>query len=859
MDQTLADRLVENALINCANRFTGGDTKPVITAIRTGNAEICNCIRVNLTNQIAKKIGEIDKTVKAIYTYQAVDTSKYSDDSPGLNQRVNYTINLVVWVERKSAALDALVASLEKDIQESQEKQGNFVGNRYQFNLNLISIEDDDITNNRGFGSIVNNEYFRTRRIWNRVDTQVAQPSFDTDLSEEIEVNLPEYFDPQTIPINRLLDHAESIENLSGDTRSRLEPHLIELKVILIRRIISDQLAYIDIAKNWFRVSDLREILDHRIGYGKIGGKTAGILLASRIINDISSEEVKSSIVVPESYFIGSDLIYIFMSMNGLMHWNDQKYKSDKQIWDEYPEIQKDFQEGELPPEIIAELQSLLKRVGKRPLIVRSSSQLEDNFGTSFAGKYESHFCPNQGGIEQNLNELMSAIKRTYASTLNPEALLYRRSKGLQDYDERMAVLIQVVQGEAFNQYFFPQAAGVAFSKNLYRWSPQIRQEDGFVRLVWGLGTRAVQRTGDDYPRLVALSHPTLQPDDSVKAIRHYSQQFVDVIDLEENIIKTLPIHKVLTPQYPILRLLAQLENEGFFVTPRMRISENDIGKLAITYHELLRRTNFVSILRQILNILETNYQSSIDLEFTLSIPKPRVMNPKVMISLLQCRPQSYIISGEPVPPIDNIPEENVIFSTNYMVPSGYLSDIRYIIFVSPDEYFSLPNENRRYEVGKIISQLNTKVGEVCPKEKNSIICIGPGRWGSMNLDLGVFVTYADIDHAGALIELSGKGIGPAPEPSLGTHFFQDLMEAEIYPLAINLDKEEVTFDKEFFSNTPSSIDNFISGLGQQYKNCIKLIDIPKQFPGKHMELIMDNNAGIAVGFLAGIESNTIK
>ena len=77
-----------------------------------------------------------------------------------------------------------------------------------------------------------------------------------------------------------------------------------------------------------------------------------------------------------------------------------------------------------------------------------------------------------------------------------------------------MAILIQVVEGEQFGSYYLPQLAGVAFSRNLYRWSPQIREEDGFVRLVWGLGTRAVDRVGNDYPRLVALSHPLLRPSD---------------------------------------------------------------------------------------------------------------------------------------------------------------------------------------------------------------------------------------------------------------------------------------------------------------------------------------------------------
>jgi phosphoenolpyruvate synthase/pyruvate phosphate dikinase len=129
-----------------------------------------------------------------------------------------------------------------------------------------------------------------------------------------------------------------------------------------------------------------------------------------------------------------------------------------------------------------------LEKIGPQPLIVRSSSLLEDNFGTSFAGKYESHFCPNQGTIKENLQDLTHAIQKVYASIFNPDALLYRRSRELQDYDERMAILLQVVQGEKFSRYFMPHAAGVAFSQNFYRWSPQIRQEDGFFALGLGIG-----------------------------------------------------------------------------------------------------------------------------------------------------------------------------------------------------------------------------------------------------------------------------------------------------------------------------------------------------------------------------------
>lgn len=850
INKSLVVEMIDNAIRSTTNRFAAGDKQRTIASIRMGEPEVCEFLLVNLTSEISRTIGEIDKTIKAIYSYQPVDMHVLSNELP---IRYNTSINLVVWVDRISAALDTLVSSLEYDIQEYQKKISCLIANRHLVNLNVMPVQDRDVIFNSGFGVIPNSEYVRTKRIWRRVVQYGANSEYLQDQADRPvpEIDIPQYFDPQIIPVDRLLDHAESIENIPPEDRGYLEPHLTELKVILIRRIISDQLSYIEIAKNWFNVADLRNILERRIGNGKIGGKSAGMLLAARIINEMASQDVRESIIIPDSYFLGSDLIYIFMAMNGLMHWNDQKYKSEKQIWDEYPIIQEEFEKGKLPPEIEAELRGILRKIGKKPIIVRSSSQLEDNFGTSFAGKYDSFFCPNQGSLEQNLADLTRRIKATYASTLNPDALLYRRSKGLQDYDERMAVLIQVVQGEKYGKYFFPQGAGVAYSRNLYRWSPQIRQEDGFVRLVWGLGTRAVQRTGDDYPRLVALGYPTLHPDDSAEAIRRYSQKYIDLIDLDENQFKNLPIHDVLNTDYPALRLIAQIELDGYFVSPKMRVSDTEIPKLAITYHELLRRTNFGQLFSQILKLLETEYMGSIDIEFTISIPKPQELKPKVQISLLQCRPQSYIVSEEDIPSTNDISEERIIFSTNFMVPQGYLNNIRYIIYVSPSKYFGLATQAERKEIGKLISQMNSRLAGLTKAGEKSFVCVGPGRWGSLNSDLGVYVTYADIDHAGALIELSGRGIGPAPEPSFGTHFFQDLMEASIYPLAINLDNDEVIYQTEFFEDTPSKTQEFFPEIDLSLSNTVKLIDIEEVYPDRHLELIMNNEEGKAIAYLA--------
>ncbi len=648
-------------------------------------------------------------------------------------------------------------------------------------------------------------------------------------------------FNPELAPQEMLFEQAENIERMPAAQRKKLEARLQEIKVVLIRTMISDQLAYLNIARKWFTVEDLKEIRNRKIGSGKIGGKSAGMMLAYRILRDEAPPEVCKAIRIPDSYFLASDLYYTFMANNGLVHWSDQKYKPEAQMRLEYPKIVRDFIKGTFPEDILERLRLILDEAGKRPLIVRSSSLLEDNFGTSFAGKYDSFFCPNQGIPEENLTALTGAIARVYASCLNPNALLYRHQKGLVDYDERIAVLVQFVEGLQYGRYFLPQAAGVAFSRNLYRWSPQIRKEDGFLRLVWGLGTRAVEAVADDQPRLVALSHPLLLPADSAEAIRQHSQQFVDLLDLEENTLKTLPVREVLNPQYPALRSIAQLDESGFVENIHSSLLEPK--NLVITFDGLLRRTLFAGRMRTILATLEKHYGSPVDTEFTAEIVDPQAAQSEVCITLLQCRPQSALSEGGEVDLPALLNPADVVFATHRMVPRGKVTGIRWVLFVPPQGYFALESPTERNRLERAIGRLNAALKD------ETFICVGPGRWGTSTPDLGVSIAYGDIYHTRALVELTGRGVGPDLEPSFGTHFFQDLMEAHIYPLNINLDDRDSVFNRNFFDKTPNRLPDFLAA-NKTLLSTLRLLKVDDFRPGHGLSLVMNDDAGKAVAFL---------
>jgi hypothetical protein len=655
---------------------------------------------------------------------------------------------------------------------------------------------------------------------------------------------------PELAPTEMVFEQAMTIERLPAEQKDKYAARLQESIVVLIRSLISDQLRYINIAKDWFTISDLAEIRRRKIGSGRIGGKAAGMLLAARILREAGGEELLGCLDVPESYYVGSDELYTFMAINNLFHWNDQKYKTEEEMRADYPAIVADFEAGAFPPDILERLQTLLASVGKAPLIVRSSSLLEDSFGTSFAGKYDSIFLPNQGSPLENLQALTRAIARVYACTLNPDALLYRRNKGLADYDERMAILIQMVVGEQHGRYFMPDAAGVAFSRNLYRWAPQIHREDGFIRLVWGLGTRAVDRVGNDFPRLVALSHPLLRPSSDPRAVRRYSQQYVDLIDLEANSFTTLPAAEVLTGDYPPLRYIAQVEEEGDFLPVRTRAQVSDPRQLVLTFDELLRRTNFAKSMRGILKILERAYRSPVDMEFAVDLHGDSD-DQNICITVLQCRPQSFLLDAEQVSLPINLDPEDIVFSTHFMVPEGRVDQVDYVLYVPPQAYFELTSENDRRALARAIGRLNVAlVG-------HRYIAVGPGRWGSSNSDLGVPIAYGDIYHARALVELAGASFMPAPEPSLGTHFFQDLIESQIFPLALMLDDPTSVFNKAFFEEMPDHSADFIS-VEPTIDPALRLIKVADFRPNHHLTLIMSDEKSRAVALLSETGKNGI-
>ena len=475
----------------------------------------------------------------------------------------------------------------------------------------------------------------------------------------------------------------------------------------------------------------------------------------------------------------------------------------------------------------------MLDEIGQHPIIVRSSSYLEDNSGFAFSGKYISIFLGNQGKLEDRLRALETAMKEVYSSVFSPDVMAYRRERGLLDYNERMCLLVQEVVGRRYGKYFFPTAAGVAVSRNNYSWTPRIRRNDGLMRLVMGLGTRAVDRVGSDYPRLVPLGQPLLRPESSVQQIYKYSQRQVDVLNLETNQLVTVPLKDILAESLPQgITSLLSIDRDGMLM-PMMGNTNLDNERYCLTFEGLLKNPKFIKVMHKVMRTLEATIGHPVEVEFAYQDGK---------IFILQCRAFSQFDEPDNVKIPENYPAEKTLFVSKLGFTSAEVKDVEYIVYVDPKGYSELPSYDERIRVARLVGFLNNHL------KGKRFVMIGPGRWGSNNLDLGVKVSFAEISHSLMLIEIDLTGSGVAPDASFGTHFFHDLVESKIIPLAVQTSNDHL-YNAAYFrqkTEVPQEWAQEFKGL----ENCVKLLHVPALSKGQKLQVMIDASRPLAMAYL---------
>lgn len=602
------------------------------------------------------------------------------------------------------------------------------------------------------------NYYIHPLKVWNRYSATMFLPHMKQD----------ERFIPITDSVNavELLSYigqkgAESAKRnmdywdrlfIEAEELTKSRPAATETKRMveqLCRIMITRDKRILSLAREHFSLHDLIDIKSRLVGTGLVGGKTVGMLLARKMLSKDKNLQWKRISEPHDSFYVGSDVFYTYIVQNGL--WKLRMQQKTKQgYYDAASVLRERMLHGTFPEEIMEQFRQIVEYFGASPIIIRSSSLLEDGFGNAFAGKYESIFCANQGTPEQRYIQFAEAVRKIYASTMGRDALAYRAQRGLDKLDEQMALLVQRVSGAYHKHYFFPDIAGVGVSYNMYVWNGKMDPRAGMLRLVFGLGTRAVNRVEGDYPRIAALDEPLLKPHAGMEEISRFSQHDVDTINVKENELQAVPLGKLISKKLGVD--ISRIATKDIQATRKMEaMGMKGREYWVLTFDGLLSKGPFTDSMRKIVSILETRYKYPVEIEFTVNFTKTEALK----INLLQCRPLQTRGLGRKVEIPSNIDRDKILFSSEgYFLGGNVSQPIHQIIYIDAEGYSTLPISNK-YDIARIVGKLNSHIKD---REALPVLLLGPGRWGTTTPSLGVPVSFSEINNIACLGEVAFFG-----------------------------------------------------------------------------------------------------
>lgn len=541
-----------------------------------------------------------------------------------------------------------------------------------------------------------------------------------------------------------------------------------------------------------------------RIGGGSLGGKARGLGFINSMINNYHLRDHFDGvqISVPPAVVIGTDVFDDFIAMNDLKEFA-LNCDDDEEITSRFIEA------SEFPEEILNQLEGFLDLI-KSPLAVRSSSLLEDSQYHPFAGVYQTYMIPNNSlDATVRLDDLLTTIKRVYASTYYQSAKNYIKITSYRTEEEKMAVVIQRMVGNIHKNRFYPDFSGVAKSYNFYPLHPQ-KPQDGTASVALGLGKMVVEggnsvRFCPKYPEDIIQFY-------SVNEVLNSSQRDFYALKMDEhsdfgNITYDKSIKKH--------NLNVAEEDGALFYVGSTYIADNDAiydglarqGQRVITFGPVLRHKLFplANILNIVLEMGTWGTGVPVEIEFAVNMSMPP--GKKREFGLLQIRP--LVISQEDEElRIEEVETEKLICQSSQVLGNGTVDDIHDVVVVDYNQF----ERAKSRDVAAEVSAFNTKL----MSEKKQYLLVGVGRWGSLDPWLGIPVTWEQIAGARAIVETSFKEM--AVEPSQGSHFFQNITSFNIGYFTINSVKGNGFFDWEWLLKQNSiESKNFTKHI--QFKN----------------------------------------
>lgn len=524
-----------------------------------------------------------------------------------------------------------------------------------------------------------------------------------------------------------------------------------------------------------------------RIGDGSLGGKGRGLAFIGAMVKRYPKlEHDHFAVTIPKTVVICTDIFDEFMETNELY----PVALSD--VDDET--ILKYFLRASLPARLIEDLVAFFDVV-KSPIAVRSSSLLEDSHYQPFAGIYSTYMVPKLEDKYDMLRTLSDAIKAVYASVFYRDSKAYMTATSNLIDQEKMAIVLQEVVGNRYNDRFYPTISGVARSLNFYPIGNE-KAEDGIANIALGLGKYIVDggQTLRFSPR---HPHNILQMSTMDFALRETQTRFY-ALDL-----KNLADQFSVDDSFNLLRLnLKDADADGslkFIVStydPYDQVIRDGYypgGRKILSFVNVLQHEVFplADTLDQILHVGQDEMGRPIEIEFAVNIDPQNLGF--ATFYLLQVRP---IVDNKEVMEEDLtlVEQEDTILTSTSVLGHGIVTDVQDIIYVKTGAFCSSNNQSIAYDIEKMNRQFT---GE----EKNYVL-VGPGRWGSSDSWLGIPVKWPHISNARVIVECGLENY--RVDPSQGTHFFQNLTSFGVGYFTINPFKGDGWFDEGYLNSLPA-------------------------------------------------------
>jgi CheY-like chemotaxis protein len=526
-----------------------------------------------------------------------------------------------------------------------------------------------------------------------------------------------------------------------------------------------------------------------RIGGGSLGGKARGLGFLNMLISnyDVRRQFEGVQIAVPPAVVLGTDLFDRFLDENNLRQFA-------LECTDDVEITRRFLETGVFPEDLLGDLAAFLHLV-REPLAVRSSSMLEDSQYHPFAGVYETYMIPNNHPDPfVRLGQLITTIKRVYASTFYQCAKDYFKVTDYRLEEEKMAVIVQKMVGAQHGTRFYPDFAGVAKSYNFYPVPPQ-KPLDGIVSVALGLGKTIVDggitvRFCPKYPNHL------LQFFSTAEALRNNQSQFF-ALDLNELPTKAAETKDTLVKNFD----LSDAEQDGTLQHVASTYSpENDAlydgtsraGVRVVSFAPILRNKIFPlpRIIELLTDMGSWGMGAPIEMEFavTMSVPpgQPREF------ALLQLRPLGFTREADALE-IEDVPNDALICRSNQVLGHGISSEIHDIVYVDVERFERAQSREAAHEV----MQFNAKLIAA----QRPYLLIGVGRWGSLDPWLGIPVKWDQISGAKVIVEAGFKDM--EVDPSQGSHFFHNITSFRISYFTVNSTTQDGFVDWQWLRNRP--------------------------------------------------------